>query len=297
MNELSKKLIFENKKRNTKKEKEEFIQELSSKYDCTFHQNKSGGIRNIIIGDLNNAKVIYTTSYDTPTISQSDTIPFPESKLLHFLTIGAKIIFLLFLIMIPVLIFCFGMETSNFYFLVFFLPIMLFSNSQAKHTKNTSGVATLIELIDKMDDEDKKNCAFVFFDASEYYRIGSKIFYKAHKELLDSKLVVNLDGTGTGENILFTYKKENESYVENLNPYFENLNNLKLQKKEKFRRHHSDHLSFKNSVCISTASHTKIFGNFINKDMRMPSLVELYTNNVEQIAIALCEYQKGLNDN
>lgn len=173
----------------------------------------------------------------------------------------------------------------------------MFGKPQTHNNANTSGVCGLIELIDKMDEEDKKNCAFVFFDLKESRRKGSKLFHKEYKNKISDKLFINLDGIGIGDSILFTYNKTNNNYVDKLNPFFEKINGLNLVKKEKFRRYNSDHSSFEKGICISVATKIKFIGYFICKINKIPNLVESYTNNIEKITTALCEYQKGLNDN
>lgn len=71
MNEFSSKIIIESIPRVSKSQKEDFIKSLSSKYQCNIQQNKSGSLKNIIIGDINTAKVIYTTNYDVPRFPNS----------------------------------------------------------------------------------------------------------------------------------------------------------------------------------------------------------------------------------
>lgn len=294
MNELSKKIMSELKPRSFKKQKEEFIEHLTNKYECTFQQNKSGSIRNVVIGDINTAKVIYTTNYDTPKFTQTNSSPFSENKLLFGLNVSTKVFIILFILFIPFYIYTMRGNYSMYTWMIGFVPLLIISDHQAKYITNTSGVVALIELIDRMSEEEKKNCAFVFFDCKEYYRTGSKAFYKEYKEQLENKFVINLDGVGYGENILLTYKKENQEEIEKLNHYFDNSDDFNLIKKEKFRRYYSDHLSFKKSVCVSTASHMKFFGNFINKNTKMCKMTE---EHFDKIVSVLHEYHKGLNDN
>ena len=68
---------------------------------------------------------------------------------------------------------------------------------------NTSGVVTLVELMNTLDEEQKKQVAFVFFDHEESGLFGSSIFASRHKKSLKNKLLINFDCVSDGDHILF----------------------------------------------------------------------------------------------
>ena len=101
------------------------------------------------------------------------------------------------------------------YFSSFYLLTRAFEN---KHNANdnTSGVATLFEIIKKRND---KKVAFILFDNEEKGLLGSKAFNKKYSDILKDKLVINLDCVGNGNHFLFIVKKN--AYAHKL---FEKLN-------------------------------------------------------------------------
>ncbi len=89
------------------------------------------------------------------------------------------------------------------YFSSFYLLTRAFEN---KHNANdnTSGVATIFEIIKKRND---KKVAFLLFDNEEKGLLGSKAFNKKYANILKDKLVINLDCVGNGNHFLFIVKK------------------------------------------------------------------------------------------
>ena len=77
---------------------------------------------------------------------------------------------------------------------------------------NTSGVTTLIDTMTILPDELKSDVAFIFFDLEEAGLVGSKSFFKKHKNVMNNKLLVNFDCVSDGENILLVLNKKAVHY-------------------------------------------------------------------------------------
>ena len=86
---------------------------------------------------------------------------------------------------------------------------------------NSSGVLTLAEAIRRMSEEERANCAFVFFDHEESGLFGSAFFASRHKKAMKNKLLVNFDCVSDGDTFLFVQSgKARKAYGEVLRAAF-----------------------------------------------------------------------------
>jgi Zn-dependent M28 family amino/carboxypeptidase len=79
--------------------------------------------------------------------------------------------------------------------------------NQNKYNDNTSGVATVLTIIDNLSPEEFKNVAFILFDNEEKGKKGSAAYFKDHKSAMQDKFLINFDCVGNGENIIFIAQK------------------------------------------------------------------------------------------
>ncbi len=212
--------------RRTKKEKESFrnyiVKELeNSAYTAYIEEFKKS--KNVVIGDIQNAEVIFTAHYDTPCTSIIPNLMIPQNFCLSFLyqSVLWSIVFIIegvISILIATLIIdnettleYFLLELLIFWIIYIALFILSFRCFKNKHNKNdnTSGVSVIMSLTQKCTSE---KVAFILFDNEEKGLLGSKGFNKKYKDLLKSKLVVNFDCVGVGNNILFVAKKTAENH-------------------------------------------------------------------------------------
>ena len=178
-----------------------------------------GQHNNIIIGDVESAKVIFTAHYDTPAASIVPNLMIPANKLIgtlyHFLYPLAMAVLSLFVA------FSIGdvLELDSsfsvalyavIYFGLFFCTTRMTSNRNNKND-NTSGVATVMSLAADINDG---RAAFILFDNEEKGLLGSKAYNKAHKSMLSDKLIINFDCVGNGDQIVFISKEEAEKMAE-----------------------------------------------------------------------------------
>lgn len=212
MTELSREILQNWQVRKTKAQKERFIAFLQSRLDGL--SVEEGGLprcRNLVLGDVESADVIFTAHYDTCA-----RLPFP-----NFITPKNILIYLLYQLLIMIPFFALGallvwaLVRLGVYapgammlgwLAAFGLILYVFLLGPANpHTvnDNTSGVVTLCELIKALDEEESARCAFVFFDHEESGLFGSAFFASKHKKALKDKLVINFDCVSDGDELLF----------------------------------------------------------------------------------------------
>ena len=247
--------------RRSKSEKEDFRKYVlskveSSKYDAYVETDKKSN--NVIIGNINEAEVIFTAHYDTPAASIIPNILLPKNKVLRRLAWLLSII-------VSVIICCKldNLITKEFYekrmlieilILVLFVLLcyLLFFCFRNKHNKNdnTSGVATILSLVSECS---AKNIAFVLFDNEERGKLGSKAFKKKHNGIIKDKLVINFDCVGVGNHVLFIAKESAMNHVlyDNLKKYIKINNSFDVEFcSSKDACSNSDYKNFECSISV-----------------------------------------------
>ena len=191
----------------------EYIKQEVTEYDIDIQQQKK--TRNIVIGNIENAKVVFSAHYDTPARSVIPNIMMPVNKIIYF---GYTIVFAMIIVTVSITLAryisgVFGIDNRQItiliylviYFASFYLMMMAFDNKNNKNDK-TSGVATVLSLIKSIDKN--SNVAFIFFDNEEKGLVGSKQFKNKHKTLMEDKTLINLDCVGHGNEIVVILNNE-----------------------------------------------------------------------------------------
>lgn len=268
--------------RKTRKQKSAFIEYVKSVaggmgYDCKTEKGTFGA-RNIVVGDPDSAKVIYTAHYDT-----CSRMPFP-----NFITpknIGIYILFniaivVVFIAVMALVGFAIGVglgllqialsineDTIRLIARIFgkFFPLLLliavFDGPANKNTANdnTSGVMTLLTLMKEMPADQREKCAFVFFDLEEMGLFGSAGFSKKHKDVKKNTLVINFDCVSDGDNFIFTLPKTVHDMADAISDaYASDLYNVEVLKKGYI--YPSDQMNFKKGVGVASLKKSKRFG-------------------------------------
>ncbi len=242
-------------------------------YDDTFKS------RNLIVGNPDTAKVIYTAHYDTQPVmplpnrahpkSYGATLLFQLPLLLFFVALGFMIGYLSEAVL-PKEGFAAELLDKGIFFLVYFgvLAFMFFGPAN-KHTANdnTSGTACLMELMARLPEGDRKNAAFIFFDNEEKGLIGSKQFAKKHPELKEKACIMNLDCIGDGAHMMLVAPKKTEeeelSALKALLPEREGFTSEVVT--AKVARYNSDQRSFKGGYAIAALHNEKPFGPHLKR--------------------------------
>ncbi len=313
--DLKQEIINKHMIRKSYKQKTIFIELIKSKYECTV-ESSSGIIksRNIVIGDIKRASTIYTAHYDTPATLGLPNVIVPKNIFLLLLT---QLIMSL-VIVVPILVLTFitnsiiqqlyHPELSNILFntlvliesssFMVYSGVMLFLllagvSNKNNYNDNTSGVVTLLKLIDNMSEEEKNNCAFVFFDNEEKGLLGSRYFKSKYKQESKSFTLVNFDCVGDGNNILIkqsrALKKSNQTNIYNS---FDKNDNFNIIEDKGFCYFPSDQNLFKNSIAVAALKkHTKYGFYYLNKIHTNKDLI-LKEENVEYIVESIIKYHK-----
>ncbi len=276
MEALSQKILDAYQVRKTRKQKTAFIELLRGHYPQL--QIQQGGFprcRNIIIGDVEKAKVIYTAHYDTCA-----RLPFPNfiAPKNALLSIGYSVLMALPIVAIIVLSgFLFALFPGlgfwgNYWLrmaLLFVCLALMIAGPANKHTANdnTSGVITLCELMAAMPEDHRQKAAFVFFDLEEAGMIGSSHFRSKYKEEMKDKLLVNFDCVSDGDHILVAVSKKarkvwGDAFADSFLP--EGEKHILLEKAEKVF-YPSDQMGFRRTVAVASLKHKPRLGYYMNR--------------------------------
>ena len=215
MEPLSYEILQDWQVRKTKKQKQAFIEMMQSRIPGL--RVEEGGFprcRNLVLGDVETAKVVFTAHYDTCA-----RLPFP-----NFITPKNILIYLGYsvLIALPFLVLIFALAAllaprlgAAGAFLAILLGLgtmfyVFFFGPPNPHTvnDNTSGVLTLVETMARMSEEERAQCAFVFFDHEENGLLGSGRFASVHRKAMKNRLLVNFDCVSDGDDLLFVLSRK-----------------------------------------------------------------------------------------
>lgn len=282
MTETTREIFEKYQVRKTKKQKTAFIEyakQIAERYGYDFRVEKGAfGVRNIVIGNPDTAKVLYTAHYDTCA-----RLPFP-----NFITPKNFLIYLLYQFLIIGMFFAsalllgfaigftFGLAAAYIpvsedakYLLTYFfseatyivLFCLLFCGPANKNTANdnTSGVTTVLDIMAALPEDQKDKVAFVLFDLEEAGVLGSSSFASKHKAIKKNALVINFDCVSDGETMLFALKRTTKKYRELLEKAFVSSPYVTVEiTKNAF--YPSDNAFFKGGVGVAALKKSKLFG-------------------------------------
>lgn len=287
--DIKKTILEKYQVRKSRKQKSEFIEFTKYQcqqmgYNCEINERTKGlKSRNIVVGDIEKARVIFTAHYDTCA-----QLPFPNlcTPLNPFMFIVMQLLISLPLFAIFLgLEFLFHFVLNNilvsienditylilsslsliiFVGLTFLLVFLMICGKANKHTANdnTSGVVTLFEIMRKLPVEEREKAAFVLFDHEEVGLLGSAYFSKCYRDKIQGKLILNYDCVSDGEHFLFACKKttSNNAYYQNFSQcitgFFDDKRETAIITKKAI--YPSDQMNFKESVGIAALKKGKI---------------------------------------
>lgn len=275
MTEFSAEILEKYQIRKTKKQKLRFIDFVKEKFPELKVQE--GGFpknRNLILGDIQNAKVVLTAHYDTCAL-----LPFP-----NLITPKNLLIYLLYSVAIIIPIFAFGFGINylisiftkdylvNYIFSLifyFFVIYMMLAGPANKHTANdnTSGIITLCEIYQCLTPEQRAQTAIVLFDNEELGLLGSSYFRSAYKKQMKDKLLINYDCVSDGDYIMVGVSKmARTTYQQRIVNSFKTTGskNMIIEKAEKLL-YPSDQSNFKCTVAVAALNKKKIIGYYMGR--------------------------------
>ena len=302
MNEISKEILEKYQIRKTRKQKTAFIEFLRAHYpDLKIEDDAVGYSRNIVIGNPDTAKAVFGAHYDTCAV-----MPFPNFIMPKSVTLS---ILYAFVLVIPMAIIASvvgnaagwifgdpsltGLFTLLTYWVVLFLMILGPAN---KHTvnDNTSGVITLIALMDSMTEEERAQSCFVFFDNEEKGLFGSSTFAKEHKETMKEKLLINFDCVSDGDYLmLIPDKKSFPELSEKLEAAFVNAGDKTvLIESAKFVYYPSDQKNFKKNIGVAAFKKSKL-GLYMDR-IHTPRDTVMDERNIEVLVSGMKNFLSGI---
>lgn len=278
MTQTTKEIFEKYQIRKTKKQKTLFIdytKQIAEIYGYDFKVEKGAfGARNVVIGNPETAKVIYTAHYDT-----CPRLPFPNfitpKNFLIYLLYQFLIVGIFFAIIFVVeffsgLILSFIPAVENSIYLIisilsdvicFVMLYLLLGGPANKNTANdnTSGVTTILDIMKELPQDQRSKVAFVLFDLEEMGLFGSSSFASKHKAVKKNTLVINFDCVSDGRTMLFALKRTTKKYAELLETAFPSTNDITVDI-TKVAFYPSDNASFKGGIGVAALKKSKLFG-------------------------------------
>lgn len=275
MTEIAKTLLDRYQIRKTGKQKTEFMEFVRTfaearGYSCSVEKG-AFGVRNIVVGDPDAAKVVFGAHYDTCAV-----LPFP-----NFITPKHFGIYLLYQLLLVVgmlavvgavsgiahgiallagtqLTFEAGYWITYLTFLL--LLFLMMAGPANKHTvnDNSSGVITLLELMDRTAPDG--TAAFVFFDLEEAGLLGSAAFASKHKTAMKDKLLINFDCVSDGEHVIFALRPKAKDKADLLCACYPSAEAVQCEVLTKGVFYPSDQANFPQGVGVAALKRAKRWG-------------------------------------
>ena len=223
IDEFSRDILNSFQVRKKRKDKDAFIELLRTRFpELRIEESRLPvHTKNIVIGDLETAKVVLTAHYDTCARMPVPNFLAPRNKPLTMLyqiglgitlglLIGGTVGFLLEMTLYRFLGRNFITRIIGFAIIMYTFLWLIVLGPANRHTANdnTSGVITLITLLEGMSEEERKKCCFVFFDLEEAGLWGSRAYNRMHREVMKDRLLINFDCVSDGEYCMIAGKEK-----------------------------------------------------------------------------------------
>ena len=300
--------------RNSREQKDAFIQYVFEETGRLgyFTSEEHNGVlkesekhRNLVIGSPENAEVVFTAHYDTPQRALIPNLMIPLNPVLKW-----GYIFLPVAVMLAVSIgAAFGVRRLSglegvpgralmiaVYLLVYFGLFLLLLKGPANRRNrndNTSGTAAVLSLAEKLSGV--PGVAFILFDDEEKGKKGSKAYAKYKPEIKRSRLVVNLDCVGNGEQFIASVPEAaaSDPHYPALSAALEGIG-AKICPSRKASMN-SDHKNFDKGIGICACLFRKGIGYFTPRIHTAKDTVAS-PENITRLTDALSGFVRGLPD-
>lgn len=287
--------------RRTAEQKKAFrewtVQEIKHMgYSVKVEQN--GRIQeNIIVGNPETAPMLFTAHYDTAANMLLPNVFLPRNPLVYLLY--NVLLVVLMLCLAAVLMLALGAvipdpKTSSILWIAAYFGLLLWLTFGGIPNKNnvndnTSGVAALLTMMSQLPEEHRAKAAFILFDNEEKGQRGSKAYAKEHLQVGYTRLTVNLNCVGVGENLLVISRKLARQHREftYLQRHLEQLTTHKAFFFDSLGTAiGSDWKSFKCGVNLCTCKHSKLWG-FYTPHLHTNHDTTASKDNITALAAAL----------
>lgn len=270
--------------RKSRKQKEAFRNWLCEELEKAGYAprtEKGFAAQNVVVGDPESAKVIFSAHYDTCAVLPVPNFITPRN-IIFYVCYQLLLIIPLFLVLSVVEgILLAVAEALQSLALLVLMPLTslaicaffvwwIIDGPANRHTANdnTSGVITLLETALALPEEDRKQVCFVFFDNEEKGMFGSAAFTKAHKKAKKETLNINFDCVSDGDSIQFfpgNRLRKDEKTLERIETAFQGNMEKQTEVVRGFGFYPSDNASFKKGVGVCALKHKKIIGYYMDR--------------------------------
>ncbi len=260
--------------------------------------------RNIVVGDIDQAQVIYTAHYDTCPV-----LPLP-----NFITPKNWLFFILYQLFLVVVILGVGSLVGG---LLAFLThsyglgaiatlmitllccyqIIAGIPNRKTYNDNTSGVITLLEIAMELPKELRNKAAFVFFDNEELGLIGSSMFRKLHQKAIGELPIINFDCVSDGDYLMLIANKQmrkDELKYQSLKESFPSITEKHvIHTSAAMTIYPSDQMSFQKSVGVAAVHRAPILGYYLGR-IHTPFDTRFDEVNIRILAETMITYTRKL---
>ncbi|MBQ8834629.1 MAG: DUF4910 domain-containing protein [Oscillospiraceae bacterium] len=195
-------------------------------YECSVEKG-SMGVRNLVVGDPEQAQYLITAHYDTCARMLFPNIVTPCNVFVYLayqLAMVAVMMLVSFLVGVALGVLTMNVELGTFAAVVVYwtllICMMVGPANPSNVNDNTSGVVTLLEIARTLPENQRHKVCFVLFDLEEAGLLGSAAYRKAHKKTTENQVVLNMDCVGDGDHILLMPSKKLKKNVEKLRPLY-----------------------------------------------------------------------------
>lgn len=262
--------------RKSQKQKSAFIDYVQTTADAkgyaTHVEKGYFGARNIVVGNPEKAKVIYTAHYDTCARMPVPNFITPKSIWIYLLY---QILLTVVLLGIPTLL-TFGLgavlsrfvtESAGILILYYTWLAMIVAEmwlimagpaNQQTANDNTSGVTTLLDIMTTLPEDLRESVAFIFFDFEELGLFGSAGYASKHKFVTKNTLLLNFDCVSDGDTILFALRKKAKPYAQAIAEAFPETDAFRVEVISKGVFYPSDQVNFARGVGVAALKRGKL---------------------------------------
>ncbi len=298
MTDISKEILEKYQVRKTRKQKTAFIEFMRAHFpNLRVEEDALGYSRNIVIGNPDTAKAVFGAHYDTCAVMPIPNFIMPKSTLISVLYACVLVI--------PMIIIAWlvgeaaelvfndeGMTSFCWLATYWVLLFLLIAGPANKHTvnDNTSGVITLVELMNAMTEEERAQSCFVFFDNEEKGLFGSSAFAKEHKAVMKEKLLINFDCVSDGDDImLILNKRAHPEYAEMMKEAFGGVEDKTvLVESEKGIHYPSDQKNFRKNIGAAAFKRGKL-GLYMDR-IHTPRDTVMDERNIEVLVFGIKKF-------
>lgn len=236
-----------------------------------------GRSRNIVVGDPETAKLIFTAHYDTCAVLPIPNFITPRNLLWYGLYQALLVLLMLALCVaaeVAVLMLWpdapFAAALGAVYLMLAFCLWWMLDGKANRHTANdnTSGVVTLTEILLTLPEGMRNDICCIYFDNEEKGLLGSRALAKRCKHAQKRALVVNFDCVSDGDSLQFfpskAVKKEPETLAL-LEKCFVASGGKTSEVVRSFGLYPSDQACFARGVGVCALKKSKIFGWYMDR--------------------------------